>query len=298
MITPSNFIRSIEPIMRDKYGLVYDRWEPEYTGWYEVVTSNKKYEEHASGAGFGLVPEKAVGASVSYSDPKEGFLGRITQTVYGLGFVVAYEMYLWQQDNRLNLMPKALAESVAQTIETLAVLPLDRAFNSSYLGADGKEMCATDHPRESDGSSYANEPATASDLSEESIEQMLIDLATFTDPAGLKMKAKIKKLVIPQNLYRTAFELFGTEKRPWSAENTKNFAAGLMEWEISHYMSSTKAWFTMLEGSNGLVNYVTRKPDFTKDNDFSTENALFKTVFTMAFGHRDPRRIYGSPGVS
>jgi hypothetical protein len=47
MITPSNFARSIEPIMRDKYGLVYNRWEPEYTQLYSVEKSNKMYEEHA-----------------------------------------------------------------------------------------------------------------------------------------------------------------------------------------------------------------------------------------------------------
>lgn len=297
MLTPNQFIRTIEPIMRDKYGLEYNRWAPEYTQLYEIKNDNRQYVEHASAAGFGLVPEKPIGTAVSYSDPKEGFLGRITQTTFGLGFIVAYEMYLWKQDDRLEMLPRALAESVTQTIETLGILPFDRAFNSSYTGADGKEMIATDHPRETSGT-YANEPTTAADLNSDSMEQMLIDLAGFTDPAGLKMKPKIKKIIVPANLYKTAFELFGTAQEPGTANNTNNFAYNLAPWMVSHYLSSTKAWFVILEGTNGLVNYVTRKPDFTRDNEFSSENALFKTVFSMAFGHRDPRRIYGSPGVS
>lgn len=297
MITPSNFAYSIEPIMRDKYGLVYERWEPEYTQLYSVEKSNKQYEEHNSNAGFGLVPEKGIGVGVTYDDPKQGFLGRITQTSYGLGFIVAYEMYLWQQDNIINQMPAALAESVIQTIETLGILPFDRAFNSNYPGADGKEMCADDHPRET-GGTYSNEPETASDLNADSLEQMGIDLGNYTDPAGLKMKPKVKKIMHGTTLFRTSFELFGTPQEPGTANNTKNFAFNLYNWMMSHYLTSTKAWFAILEGTNGMVNYVTRKPDFTRDNEFSSENALFKDVFTMAFGHRDPRRIYGSPGVS
>jgi hypothetical protein len=230
-------------------------------------------------------------------DPKEGFLGRITQTSYGLGFIVAYEMYLWAQDNRINMMPAALAESVTQTIETLGILPFDRAFNSSYTGADGKEMCATDHPRET-GGTYANEPTTASDLNRDAIEQMQIDLGAYTDPAGLKMKPKVKKIMHSTTQARTSFEMFGSPQDPDTANNTKNFTFNLFDPMISHYITSTKAWFAILEGTNGMVNYVTRKPDFTRDNEFSSENALFKTVFTMAFGFRDPRRIYGSPGVS
>lgn len=297
MITPSNFFRSIEPIMRDKYGLVYERWEPEYTKLYEVVSSGKAYEEHISAAGFGLVPEKAVGTSVTFSDPKEGFLGRIEQTSYGLGYIVAFEMFLWAQDNRINMMPAALAESVTQTIETLGILPFDRAFNSSFPGADDTELCAVDHPRET-GGTYANMPATDSDLNADSIEQMLIDIAGYTDPAGLKMKPKIKLLFHSPTQFKESFQLFGTPEDPDSANNAKNFAFNLLPWMQSHYLTSQKAWFILLEGTNGMVNYVTRKPDFTRDNEFSSENALFKTIFTMAFGHRDPRRIYGSPGVT
>jgi hypothetical protein len=299
MITPSNFARSIEleAAMRAKYGLVYNRWQPEYTKLYDVEKSNRMYEEHHSTAGFGLVPEKAIGVGVTYNDPKEGFLGRIEQTTYGLGYIVAYEMFLWQQDNRINMMPAALAESVIQTIETLGILPFDRAFNSSYTGADGKEMCATDHPREDGGGTYANEPTTASDLNRDSIEQLMIDLGNYTDPAGLKINPKVKRIMHGTSLFRQSFEMFGSPQDPETANNTKNFTYNLYNWMMSHYLTSTVAWFAILEGTNGLVNYVTRKHDFTKDNEFSSENALFKAVFTMAFGFRDPRRIYGSPGA-
>jgi len=297
MITPSNFARSIEPIMRDKYGLAYNRYETEYTEFHDVQTSNKKYEEHIGMAGFGLVPEKGIGVAVSYSDPKEGFLGRISQTVYGLGFIVAYEMYLWQQDRRIEQLPKALAQSVHETKETLGINTLDRAFNSAYKGADGLELCSEVHVRET-GGTYANEPTTASDLNADSFEQALIDIAAYTDPAGLKFKARPKKLITGMNNWRNCTELFGSPQEPDTANNAKNFAYNAVPWMISHYLTSTKAWFIVLEGENGLINFVTRKPDFTRDNEFSSENALFKTVFNMGFGWEDPRRIYGSPGVS
>ena len=41
---------------------------------------------------------------------------------------------------------KALARSMANTKQVKAANVLNNAFNSSFAGGDGKELCATDHP--------------------------------------------------------------------------------------------------------------------------------------------------------
>ena len=301
MITPNNFMTSVElaALMYDRYGLTYDSYDLEYPRIFgSSIPTSKAYEEHVGMSGFNLIPEKGIGINVSYADPKQGFKGRINQTVYGLGFAVAKEMFLWEQWRLIEALPKALANSVQETRETLAILTLDRAFNSSYSGADGKELCATDHVRESDGAAWKNEPSSAMDLNFEGWEQALIDIASYTSPSGLKIKSKPRLLATGVNNNRMCAELFGSQKKPDTANNEANYAYNAVPYMISHYLTSTKSWFILLEGDNGLVNFTSRKPDFTQDNEFNSEVARFKVVFNEAFSWEDPRRIYGSPGVS
>ena len=75
---------------------------------------------------------------------------------------------------------KALARSMAHTKQIKAAATLNNAFNSSFTGGDGKELCATDHPL-GGGGTFRNEPSTAADLNETSLENALIDISNFVD---------------------------------------------------------------------------------------------------------------------
>ena len=76
---------------------------------------------------------------------------------------------------KINKMPKQLAMSVAQTVETEAALILDRGFNSSFLGFDGVELFSRLHPLPGFGT-FANEPATPGDLSMTMLVRLLATL--------------------------------------------------------------------------------------------------------------------------
>ena len=69
---------------------------------------------------------------------------------------------------------------MSTTKQVKAANVLNNAFSSSYVGGDGKELCATDHPTVGAGD-LRNELATAADLNETSLEQALIDIADFKD---------------------------------------------------------------------------------------------------------------------
>ena len=110
-------------------------------------SSEKNYEEDTEVTGFGLATVKNQGAAVSYDSETQGPTKRYTHVTYGLGYIVTREEL---EDNLYEVVSKrrikALSFSVRQTEETVAANIMNRAFNSSYTGADGKEMCATDHP--------------------------------------------------------------------------------------------------------------------------------------------------------
>src|SRR3990172_2889856 len=158
-IASSNFSELLDPGLKKIYGDAYQDYPDQYSKLFDVQSSTRNREETLSMTGFGLVPTKTQGASITYDDAFQGYKGTLTHSTYGMGFIVTREMYEDDQYNKINSLPKALARSVRHTIETHSANVLNRAFNSSYAGADAKEMCATDHPLIA-GGTFKNELTT------------------------------------------------------------------------------------------------------------------------------------------
>lgn len=295
-INTGNFSEILEPGLADIYGLSYKQYPEEYSKIFEVKPSTKHTEHTLSLTGFGLMPVKPQGAGVSYDNPIQGYKQSLTHVVYGLGFIVTLEMYEDDLYNQINALPAALARSGSRTTEIIAANVLNRAFNSSYTGADTKEMCATDHPLIG-GGTQANELSTSADLSMTSLEQAIIDISALTDDRGLLLAARPKQMILPPSLEWTAQQLLKSEKDPESASNAINPAKGIMPYTVNHSLTDPDAWFIQTDIPNGLVFYWHRRPILTKDNDSDSDNAKFKSTMRFICGWDDPKSIFGSPGA-
>jgi hypothetical protein len=300
MINSTNFAELLEPGLRKLYGDEYNDWSVEWTSIFNVDNSTRAFEQDHSITGLGLAIVKNQGASVSYADPINGYTKTYTPITYGLGFQITRE--LWEDALYRNIknMPKALARSVRQTMEVLAANHFNYAFTASaaYYGSDGKELCATDHPLIG-GGTFRNELSTAADLDITSYEQMLIDIQTFVDDRGLKIAVRPRKLIIhPSNLFNAQM-ILKSSGLPDTANNNYNPAQGTMPGGFIplHYLTDEDAWFVTTDVPNGLTWIWRRREEFTKDNDFDSENAKFKTTFRASSGWSDPRCIFGSPGA-
>jgi predicted KAP-like P-loop ATPase len=67
--------------------------------------------------------------------------------------------------------------------------------------------------------------------------------------------------------------------------------------KVNHYFSDPDAWFIRTNVVKGLTHFQRRKMQFTKDSDFSTENALAKATERYSVGWGDFRALYGSAGA-
>lgn len=264
---------------------------------YNMPTTPKtQYVDDSYVTGFGLVPTKAEGSGVTYDDVLQGLDKRYTFDTYSLAYRVTKEM---MEDERYGLMakmPKALGRSMRATIETDGANQFNRAFNSSYTGADGKEMCATDHPLVG-GGTQKNELTTAADLSATSYEQALIDIGDTTDDRGILLNLMPKKILIPTELSWTAQKLFNSAKDPESAENAINPANSskleIVEWA---YLTDPDAWFILCDEHE--LNWFWRiMPEHYQGNDFDTDDAKFKVRARWKRGHTVPWGVFGSPGA-
>lgn len=302
----TNLPELLYPGMRGIWGLSYKDFKPEWQSVFPRHPSKQAYEKTMGMTGFPLATTKLQGRGVDYFDPLQGPTHNLYHFVRGIGFIVTKEMMTDDQYGKIKLLPKALKKSMMQTKEWDHWAIFNNAFSSSYLGADGKELCATDHPLYGTGGTLNNEPDTAADLSMTSLEQASIDIDDFVDDQGLKIHASLKKLVVAKANDWTAYQLTRAEKDPETpASNAPNpvkgtgmFPQGYM---VSHYLTSPKAWFILTDVDMGLVSYYHTgwgmEADFTKDNEFSTLNALFKAVDRYVAGWDDFRCVYGSPGT-
>jgi len=300
VITSSSFAKALWPGVNAWYGRAYDTYPEEYTKLFTKQTSTKAFEEDVGVSSFGLAVQKSEGAPISYDSERQGFITRYQHAVYALGFIITREM---MEDDQYDIIGKRKAEGLAfsmrQTKEVLGANVYNRAFNSSFVGGDGVSLINAAHPNIK-GGTWSNQIATASDLSEASLEQACIDIAGFTNDAGLLIAVRPEKLIIPRQLIFEAKRILGTDGRVGTDNNDLNAikTLGSIPTVITnHFLTDTDAWFIGTNVQNGLKYMERRADSFDMDNDWDTENAKFKATARYSFGWTDPRALYGSAGA-
>ena len=252
-------------------------------------------------AGFGSAPVKTEGTAVSFDDAQEAYTARYTMETIALAFSITEEAIEDNLYDRLaSRYTKALARSMSNTKQVKGAATLNNAFDSNFVGGDGLELISTAHVLVN-GNTWRNEPTTAADLNETSLENGLIDVAGFVDERGLKVSVRGQKLIIPAALQFVADRLLESTLRPGTADNDINAVRNMgmlpKGYTVNHYLTDTDAWFMRTDAPRGFIHFE-RMPMSTKmEGDFDTGNVRFKARERYSFGYSDPRCVYGSPGA-
>ena len=301
-ISRSQLVKELEPGLNALFGLEYNKYENEHAEIFQSEASDRAFEEEVMLSGFGSAPVKQEGANVAFDQATESFTARYTHETIAMAFAITEEAIEDNLYDRLaSRYTRALARSMANTKQVKAANVLNNAFDSSFTGGDGKELCATDHPL-ANGGTFRNELATAADLSETSFEQSLIDIAAFVDERGLKIALQGVKLIIPKELQFTAERILKSPQRVGTADNDINAMASMgmipQGYRVNHYLTDTDAFFIMTDAPNGMKMFVRSPIKTAIEGDFDTGNVRFKARERYSFGFSDPRGIFGSPGAA
>jgi Mu-like prophage major head subunit gpT len=300
VINSGSFAKALWPGVNAWYGKSYDEYPVEYTKLFDKFTSNRAFEEDVGISSFGLAVQKSEGAPISYDSERQGFITRYQHVVFALGFVITREMVDDDQYDMVGQRKAAgLAYSMRQTKEIVGANVYNRAFNAAFVGGDGVSMISAAHPNIKGGVA-SNQIATASDLSEAALEQACIDIAGYTNDAGLLIAVRPKSLVIPRQLMFEADRILHSTARVGTDNNDLNSikTMGMIpEIVTNHYLTDTDAWFIRTDVPNGMKYFERNADSFDMDNDFDTENAKYKARSRYSFGWTDWRSIYGSAGA-
>ena len=301
-ISRAQLAKELEPGLNALFGMEYNRYEGQHAEIFDTESSDRAFEEEVMLSGFGAAPVKAEGSGVSFDDANEAYTARYNHETVAMAFSITEEAV---EDNLYDKLSarytRALARSMAHTKQVKAANVLNNAFTGgATAGGDGKALLATDHPLTS-GGTFANEPTTAADLNETSLEDALISIAGFVDERGLIIALRGMKMIIPRQLQFVAERLMASNLRSGTADNDVNAVRNMgmlpQGYVVNDYLTDTDAFFIKTDAPNGLKHFERMPMATAMDPDFDTGNMRYKARERYSFGFSDPRAMFRSPGA-
>jgi hypothetical protein len=297
--TTGSFSELLKPGLKKVFFDEYKAWPEEYSQIFNVMTSDKAYEEELITTGLGRLERKNESASISYDQGLQGDKKKYTHVTYGLGFRVSKELYDDDQYGVIKKMSKQLATSVKQTVELEAALLIDDMFSGSvYTGVDGYALCYASHPLLI-GGTYANCPSVHTDLSVGALRAANERIERLVNERGLPMMMRPTTLLVTPNNQWVAKEILGSEKAPYTSENQPNVTQQIMNlsYTVNHFMSDSDQWNLFApKGEHDLKFFWRMKPVFDNSDDFDTKDAKFSVMCRFSLGFTDWRGVDGSSG--
>ena len=300
-ISRSQLAKELEPGLNALFGLEYDRNDQEHAEIFEEESSDRAFEEDVMLSGFATAPVKSEGGSVNFDDAQETYTARYTHETIALAFSITEEAVEDNLYDRLaSRYTRALARSMSQTKQIKAAAILNNAFTTgaSAIG-DGAALCSSSHPTLN--GTQSNILATAADLNETSLEQLLINVAGAADERGLKVAIRGTKLIIPKELQFVAERLLNSNLRPGTADNDVNAtkSMGMLPEGavVNHFLTDTDAFFIKTDCPNGFKMFQRTPLRTAMEGDFDTGNMRYKARERYSFGVSDWRSVFGTPGA-
>ena len=297
----AQFAKMLEPGLNTLFGLEYDSYPPEYAQVFSSNSSNKAYEEDVLLQGFGSAPTKDEGASVSYDTGSQQWTARYQHETIALAFSITEEA---EEDGQYGSIAsrytKALARSMASTKEIKAANVLNDAQTAGVTGGDGVVLLSASHP--TTNGNQSNVLATAADLSETSLESILIQISDMKDDRGLRIAAQGTQLIIPTAYTFVAERLLESQLRTGTADNDINAikSGGYLPkgYHIMRRLSDADAFFVQTDVPDGLKMFQRSPMKKGMEGDFETGNVRYKVRERYSFGVTDWRGIFGTEGAA
>ena len=297
----AQFAKMLEPGLNTLFGLEYDSYPPEYSAVFSSNSSSKAFEEDVLLQGFGSAPTKDEGAAISYDTGSQQWTARYQHETVALAFSITEEA---EEDGQYGSIAsrytKALARSMASTKEIKAANVLNNAQTAGFNGGDGVVLLSASHP--TTAGVQSNVLATAADLSETSLESILIQISDMKDDRGLRIAAQGTQLIIPTAYTFVAERLLESQLRTGTADNDINAikSGGYLPkgYHIMRRLTDSDAFFVQTDVPDGMKMFQRSPMKKGMEGDFETGNVRYKVRERYSFGATDWRGVFGSQGAA
>ena len=294
------FTKQLNLGLNTVFGMEYDRYPEQWRALYSTEQSMKAFGEDVQMIGFGAAPTKAEGAMINYDSGREGFVSRYVHETVALAFAITEEA---EEDGLYGSLgakyARALARSMQQTKEVKGANVFNNATGTS-VGGDGVSLLNGSHPL-GGGGTASNTLATAADLSETSLETLLVQISTAVDDRSIPVALSGRKLAVPPQLVFIAERILKSNLRPGTADNDINalrnmgmIPEGVV---VNQRFTDPDQYFILTDCPDGMKHFVRAPIKKAVEGDFETGNLRYKVRERYSFGFTDWRGVYGSEGA-
>ena len=295
------FTKQLNLGLNTVFGMEYDRYPEQWRALYSTEQSMKAFEEDVQMIGFGAAPTKAEGAMINYDSGREGFVSRYVHETVALAFAITEEA---EEDGLYGSLgakyARALARSMQQTKEVKGANVFNNATGTS-VGGDGVSLLNGSHPL-GGGGTASNTLATAADLSETSLETILVQISTAVDDRSIPVALSGRKLAVPPQLVFIAERILKSNLRPGTADNDINalrnmgmIPEGVV---VNQRFTDPDQYFILTDCPDGMKHFLRSPIKKAVEGDFETGNLRYKVRERYSFGFTDWRGVYGSEGAA
>lgn len=277
---------------------------------FKIVSTDRDIWQSSELHDMPLLEQLSEGQDYSFQAPAQGASKTLKPVKFGLGFSISEEAV---DDGKFAYIADAiakLAKSARESQEIQALAILNNAFTTATT-ADGVALSSTAHTLPS-GGTVRNRLSSDADLSDTSLEQMLIDFETqFVGDSGIIYHMVPKKLVVAPANKRLAMELIGSELRARTAtfgtdgitdvNNMNSLKQDGLVVVSSPHLTDADAWFLTASPQDTGLRIVSRKPIETKaagsDVGFVNDSILYKCRYREIIGAIHPYGVFGTTGA-
>jgi phage major head subunit gpT-like protein len=261
---------------------------------YSVEKSTKAQEFNHGLGNMGLMQDwDDSGGQVYYDTVRKGYKATYTMRKLSNGLAIERELLDDAQYPEIKNRAQALSDSVYYTRQYEAVEPFNNS--TTFIGPDGKALCATDHPIGPNSSTTWSNYATSTALTATNVETVRNAMKNWTDDRGNKLLINPNMLIVPKEYRKAAKIIADTDNEPYTTDygvNVWKGALDVMEWDFL----DSGMWFMVdkTRMKRYLKWYERRKPTIEKDKEnFDTEVLRYKVVGRWERGFDDASFIYG-----
>jgi len=293
-LTRAQFQRTLFPGIRDLIFRAFKEFPPEYSQVFNVMTSDKAFEEDLSLAGLGLfvrTPEQVEAAEDSFVP---GFPKRYTHEDYTLSVGASHQV---RRDDKSGFWKQRAPDLGFSARQTKEILHAD-LFNSGFTvntGPDGLPLFSAVHPNVRSGV-QSNILAPVSTLSVIGLRLALTQMRRFFDDTGVRRQMLMaKQLIVPPEEEYNAMEILKSAGRPDTANRADNVVKNAVEPFIWDYLTDANNWFLAVgKGQHKLKSYDREAFGVTEFMDDKTKINWVQARMAFSLGHSHWIGLLGS----
>ena len=254
------------------------------------------WEDDLEMGGPGLASEMNEGEDVPTGAIREGYTTRYIARKFGLRLNITEEAIEDSKYPQVLKGARRLKRSMNKTIEIDCASILARAFNTSYIGGDGKPLCSSTHTLPH-GGTFSNVMATPMSPSRIAVTIATSQIRKYPGHDGITEGAEPKKIVCPTEQWAVWAGIVGSEKAPepgaFNEINVVKSELGLDVVPVKYWSNTTTNWMIFTDADGGPNLRWRRRPRSRSWVENSNEVMCYLISARWARGWSDPRSVYG-----